>query len=490
VAKRSRFEELDQAVQAMLSQPAAGESSVSEGVEASLVPLLNIARELRDLPSESFRERLKSDLQGSTFMASSAIRTESAVAVRPTATPRLRIKNAGAAVEFYKKAFGARETMRFEVGGQIAHAEIEIGNSVVKLGEEAPEYGFPGPQTLGGSPVGMQLDVEDVDAAVARAVAAGARPVAPVTDQFYGDRTGSVADPFGYTWFISTRKEELSVEEMHRRFAALEAQTAESRAGVSPIPQGYHTLTPYLVVQDALGLIEFVKRTFGAEEVFRTTGSAGGVHAEMRIGDSMLMMGGGGAGLAWRGEAMPSALHVYVKDVDSAHQRAVEAGAVTIQPPADQEYGERGGSLKDAFGNHWYIATAMGENYIPKGLRAVNPYLHPLRAEPVIQFLKRALGAEEREKYASPDGVIHHATVKIGDSVLEMGEAQGPYQPMPTMFYVYVPDVDAMYSRAMNGGATSMSAPADQTYGDRTASVKDPFGNQWYLATHVRDVNG
>ena len=136
----------------------------------------------------------------------------------------------------------------------------------------------------------------------------------------------------------------------------------------------------------------------------------------------------------------------------------------------------------------WYIATAKGERFIPEGLHTVNVYLHPLRAEPVIAFLQRAFGGSDVEKYASPEGVVHHAKVRIGDSAVEMGEANGPYQPMPTMFYLYLPNVDAAYSRALQAGAKSMSAPADQPYGDRTATVGDAFGNTWTLATHVRDV--
>jgi PhnB protein len=92
-------------------------------------------------------------------------------------------------------------------------------------------------------------------------------------------------------------------------------------------------------------------------------------------------------------------------------------------------------------------------------------------------------------KYASPDGVVYHAKIKIGDSVVEMGEAHGPYQPMPSMFYLYVDDVDAKYRRALNGGATSIFEPVDQPYGDRTAAVNDDFGNQWNIATRIRDVN-
>jgi len=489
--KPSRFDKLDQALQALLTLPQT-QIPDARGADPSLAPLLRIAGELRDLPRESFKARLKSDLERRTSMASTAIHKETeetAARARQTATARLRIKNTPAAIEFYKKAFGAREIMRFDVHGTIAHAELEIGNSVIMLGEANPDYGFPGPETLGGSPMRIQFSVDDVDAFVAQAVAAGARLVQPVADQFYGDRSGSVADPFGYTWGISTMKEEMPVEEMRRRLAALEAESAAGRTGVKPIPAGYHTITPYLVVQDAPALIEFVKRTFGAEEVFRTVGSTGGVHAEIRIDDSMVMMGGGGPELKWRGESLPSALHVYVKDVDAVYRRAVDAGADTIQAPTDQPYGERGCTLKDTAGNFWYIATAFGENYIQQGMRAVTSYLHPLRAEPVIQFMKRAFGAEEIDKYASPEGVIFHARVKIGDSMLEMGEANGPYQPMPTLFYLYVPDVDAMYSRALNAGAASMSGPADQSYGDRTAAVRDVFGNQWYLATHIRDAN-
>ena len=144
--------------------------------------------------------------------------------------------------------------------------------------------------------------------------------------------------------------------------------------------------------------------------------------------------------------------------------------------------------MKDPGGNFWYIATATGDSYKPEGLHNVNPYLHPLRAEPVIAFLKRAFAAEEVAKYASPDGVVHHAVVRVGDSVIEMGEAHGKYQPMQSMFYLYVPNVDDAYRQAIAAGATSLQVPKDQPYGNREAAVKDNFGNKWYIATHVKDV--
>jgi len=118
----------------------------------------------------------------------------------------------------------------------------------------------------------------------------------------------------------------------------------------------------------------------------------------------------------------------------------------------------------------------------------VNPYLHPRRAEPLIGFLKRAFEAEEVAKYASPDGVVHHAVIRVGDSVLEMGEAHGKYEPMEAMFYLYVPNMEAVYRQALAAGATSFQEPTDQPYGDRNAGVQDAFGNKWYIATHFEDV--
>lgn len=136
-----------------------------------------------------------------------------------TVTPYL-IVNAGAkALDFYARAFGAIERLRIDAGGKIGHAEITIGDSCVMLADEHPEIGALGPTTVGGSPVSLHLYVEDVDAVVARAVAAGATLVRPVADQFYGDRVGGVADPFGHRWFIATHKEDLSPEELQRRAA-------------------------------------------------------------------------------------------------------------------------------------------------------------------------------------------------------------------------------------------------------------------------------
>jgi PhnB protein len=136
-------------------------------------------------------------------------------------TPYLVVRGAAAALAFYAEAFGAVEKFRMEEPeGRIGHAEITIGDSTVMLADEHPELGFLGPAEPGTSPVTIMLYVEDVDEVVARAVAAGATLTRPVADQFYGDRTGGLVDPFGHTWYVATHIEDVSPEEIERRAAS------------------------------------------------------------------------------------------------------------------------------------------------------------------------------------------------------------------------------------------------------------------------------
>jgi PhnB protein len=140
-------------------------------------------------------------------------------------TPYLVVDGAVAAIEFYKKAFGATEVMRFDApGGKVGHAELQIGDSRIMLADEHPEMGARGPQSFGGSPISILLYMVDVDAVVARAIAAGATLHRAVADQFYGDRSGGVKDPFGHIWFVATHIEDVSLEEMQKRAAALHGQ--------------------------------------------------------------------------------------------------------------------------------------------------------------------------------------------------------------------------------------------------------------------------
>ena len=131
------------------------------------------------------------------------------------------MKGAARALEFYKKAFNATELYRMEgPGGTIGHAEFQIGNSRMMIADEFPEVGARSPETIGGSPIGLCIYTEDVDAMFEQALAAGGKEERPVKDQFYGDRSGTLRDPFGHQWTVATHKEDVSPEEMKRRTEA------------------------------------------------------------------------------------------------------------------------------------------------------------------------------------------------------------------------------------------------------------------------------
>jgi PhnB protein len=144
-----------------------------------------------------------------------------------TVNPYITVRGAAKAIEFYKAAFGATEIMRFEgPGGVVAHAEIEVGGSRIMLADEMPEWGNRGPESLGGASGGLCVYLPEVDKAFSRAVAAGAKEFKPVANQFYGDRSGTVIDPFGHVWTLATHIEDVSVEEMQRRCAEFMKQAA------------------------------------------------------------------------------------------------------------------------------------------------------------------------------------------------------------------------------------------------------------------------
>jgi PhnB protein len=256
--------------------------------------------------------------------------------------------------------------------------------------------------------------------------------------------------------------------------------TQRPRRESLPRPEGYRTITPYLTVKNAEQLLEFVKKTFNPTVLEEVKGPAGRLHAEVRIGDSPLMMGSSPAG-PW----FPTSLHVRVDKVDEVYERAVAAGAKSVHGPQEMEYGERAATVIDASGNNWYLATPNAKTHWLPEMSDVTIYLHPRSSDALFEFAKRAFGAEEIERHAG-GGIVHHAKIRVGDSVLEMGDAHGDHDPMPTMFYLYVSDVDAAYDRAVGAGATSVDAPAAMPYGDYVGSVADPFGNRWYMASPTR----
>jgi PhnB protein len=493
--KSNLSEQLDRAIQALLA-PNAKARSRRDGAasKAPIAKLARVAAELRGLPRENFKALLRAQLEGRSPMAS-----KPAAAVAPaqqTATAYLIVKGAARAIEFYKQAFGATEIMRLHGPGEnIGHAEIRIGNTTIMLSDEFPDYGSLSAQTLGGSPVKIHLSVDDVDAVAARAVAAGAKVLHPVQDQFYGERSGQFADPFGYTWMISTQTEQLTAEEIERRFAALHqpssapSASAEEPQFTLPVPyirKGFRTLTPYLLVPGAAKLINFFKEAFGAEEIFRVPrpGSDLIMHAELRIADSMVELADATAEFKPRA----SSNILYVPDVDAVFERAVTAGATSLSAPTDRPYGDREGAVKDPAGNTWYIITHGSGEHIAANTPSIVPVFLVQNAERYVEFLKQSFDAREVFMLKDPDGKIRVVNLRVGNSILSGGEVHGEFQAAPFLLHMYVPDTDSVYANALRHGATSIRGLEDAPYGDRTATVQDPSGNLWSLATHVKDV--
>ena len=255
---------------------------------------------------------------------------------------------------------------------------------------------------------------------------------------------------------------------LQRRTTMTSAMTTDA------VREGFTTVTPYIRVPSE-GLVAFLASAFGAVETFAARGGGGGMHREVRIGNSMVMIGeGGDAGGSM--PIAPMAFHVFVDDVDAAFARAVAAGGAALGAPEDRHYGERAGFVSDPFGNHWYIATPLGPDSLANALRTVTPALFAASAADYMTFLERALGAVE-EMRAGDGEHVRYARMRIGDAAIELGDGT----PMPGAFMLYVTDPDGWYERAVTAGATSIMAPSDQPYG-RVGGVRDAVGNQWFFS--------
>ena len=279
-----------------------------------------------------------------------------------SATPYLIVKDAARAIEFYKQAFGATELVRLaEPSGKVAHAEIQIGDSPIMISEESPDWGNYSPQSLGGSPVGVHLYVEDVDAVTSQAVAAGAKVLIPVADQFYGDRSGRLADPFGHFWILATHKEDVTREEMARRFEAfIQKQSGvESEASDPPRPAGaglvgdlseaprlYRVILPAGDIEQSVGfyrrLLEMEGERISPGRHYFTCGGVILAVVDPRAdGDDR--------------DANPNSDHVYlaVRSLGPYHDRASQLGALSprLGSIETRPWGERSFYLQDPFGN-------------------------------------------------------------------------------------------------------------------------------------------
>jgi len=242
------------------------------------------------------------------------------------------------------------------------------------------------------------------------------------------------------------------------------------------VPRARHTIVPHCVVPSVPAYIEFLENAFGGVEEFRSTMPNGVIpHAEVRIGDSIIEMGEGG-------EKFPPnlfSIHLYVPNVDELYQRSLAAGATSVRGPVDQFYGDREATVKDPLGNQWYIASPVRAGY-----RTLTPFLHPRGTDRMIEFLRGAFGADlVGEPYVTPQGYIAHAEMRIGDSLIEMGEGPGEWKAQDAGIHLYVDDCDAVYAQAIAAGAKSGYAPYDAPYGERSAYVIDPWGNRWFIGT-------
>lgn len=231
---------------------------------------------------------------------------------------------------------------------------------------------------------------------------------------------------------------------------------------------------PYLIVPGADALMDFLRQTFDAEVLARHPTPDGKVmHAEVRVGDSVLEMAD--AGEEWPAIAAPQ--HVYIENVDDAYARAIAAGATPLYEPVDQPYGDREGGVRDARGIEWFLATRLEGGPRPEGFGTVTSGFRAKGAQQMLEFLRKAFGAEH------VSGGIEHAEVRVGETMIELSEAKEQWGPTRGAFHIYVADCDAAYAEAVRAGGRSMWAPEDKPYGERSAGIEDAWGNQWYIGT-------
>lgn len=307
MAEHDVIERLDEMIVAIL----AGRRDAPV-VDADLAMLAAVAVDLRDLPNPEFKTKLRRQL-----MPTIEVKQE-----LQGLTPYFVVDSADRFIQFLREAFGAELLGRFtRPDGSVMHAQLKIEDSFVELGEANGPY----PSAA----MAVHLYVDDADAVYSRALAAGGTSLRPMTDQFYGDREGSVADPAGNFWYIATHK------------------------ATGSKPPGFHTITPFIHVRGVDRLMEFLKTAFGALELDRYVADQLVLHGAMQVGDSVIEMGEHAG--EWKPK--PAHIHLFVPDADAVFAQVLQAGATVLYPVADMPYGERSGGVTDPFGNQWFIAT-------------------------------------------------------------------------------------------------------------------------------------
>jgi PhnB protein len=262
------------------------------------------------------------------------------------------------------------------------------------------------------------------------------------------------------------------------------AKLPAAAAKVQPFMRpGCNNIIPYLVVEGAKELIAFLRTAFEGKERLRVPLPDGSLmHAEVGIGNSVIELGDANA----QHPPRPATIHVYVEDADAAYQRALGAGATSVYAVTDEHpSGDRQGCVKDKFGNVWYIAMVKGWTPGPEGALSVQPFLHLRDAHKMIPFAEEAFGADALGVAESEEGKILHATIRIGKATFEIDEGGEENPVMPCYLHLYVPETDVCYAAALHAGAVSVEPPCGKPYGERSATVQDPFGNTWFIATYL-----
>ncbi len=258
--------------------------------------------------------------------------------------------------------------------------------------------------------------------------------------------------------------------------------TASSARNPNFARTDFKNIAPYILVNGAPRLIDFLKNAFAATERIRVPRPDGSVmHCEVAVGNSVIELGDSNEQYPPR----PATVHLYVADADAAFERALQAGAIPVEAVADRPWGDRQGCVRDVFANLWRIATPNGWTPGPEGILSVQPYMFLRDAHKMIPFAEAAFRAVTEGVAKSEDGKILHATIRMPNGTFEIEEARGEFQPVPCYLHTYVPDVDTTYQEALRAGATSLEAPSDKPYGERAATLTDPFGNTWFVATSI-----
>ncbi len=334
MAKRSLIDRLEVSIQAMLERPDATIAGPREDFDASVVALVGLGRDLRDLPREGFKARLRTNLERSTQMENAAKQAISSDASKQetmpsrfhTIAPYIIVPRAGEFIEFLTNAFDGAEQFRVPIEGSelIMHAEVQIGNSVIELAD-ANEQIPP-------APTAIHLYVDDAHSSFKRAIEAGATSIYEVGKHVSGDMQGAVRDPFGNLWYVSMKGD------------------------WTPGPGGVPSVQPYLHLLGSEKMIPFLENAFGGVVTGGVPTSPEGhvLHATIQIGDNTLELDEAHGEF----QPMPCHLHLHVDDADAMYARAMRAGATSIDAPSNKPYGRSGG-VKDPFGNSWYMTSPL-----------------------------------------------------------------------------------------------------------------------------------